>query len=77
MIHSDDVAMKFEALIRYCFQCNRYEHNADADTYRTLASQLELKEDESIGIDAIAYMVGKIMGGIEKNKEEAENPATE
>ena len=36
MIKSDDVAIKYEAIIRECYGCGRYKHNSDADLFRKL-----------------------------------------
>lgn len=106
MINSDDVAMKYEAIIRKCYNCDRFQHNADADIYRRLqslyinaitteesnpsysdkwsdynkqsdivisslnkallnvnnsfSSNLDKANNETIGVDAISFELGKI-----------------
>ena len=46
---SDDIAIKYEAIIRKCYGCERYQHNADADIFRKLQELYvdALKEEKS------------------------------
>ena len=36
MVNSEDLAMRYESIIRSCFGCKRNEHNADTDIFRHL-----------------------------------------
>lgn len=36
MIDYTDIAMAYEGIIRRCFNCNRYEHGANADDFNNL-----------------------------------------
>ena len=56
----DDIALKYEAIIRACYNCERGEHNADTDIFQSLhAYWIDVigtqQEDPSYSMKLLTY----------------------
>lgn len=71
LINNDDIAKKYEDIIRKCFECDRYAHGANADEYRRL-QDLHEKAMQRTGFDNAEQwkkynaMAKKIVGNLQK-----------